>query len=92
MNIIDWDPEAKVMRLWPCKTTLETLVIKITGISVWNKRVPLQEDRSYYEIHQRMFQRLGKFTNLKTLQLGYQARVNYVKGCNDRRCEYRYDE
>lgn len=55
MDFIDWDPEANVMRPWPCQSKLETLAIKITGIPVRNNRVPLQEDRSYYGIHQRVF-------------------------------------
>ncbi|KFH68081.1 hypothetical protein MVEG_06811 [Podila verticillata NRRL 6337] len=35
-DFIDWDPVLKTVRPWPCKTTLETLAIKITDMARWD--------------------------------------------------------
>ncbi|KAG0028477.1 hypothetical protein BGZ82_008418 [Podila clonocystis] len=69
-DFIDWDPELNAPRPWPCKTTLETLAIKIAGLPGEH-----DGDRRFLETQQRVCERLAEFTNLKYLRLGHTAEL-----------------
>ncbi|KAF9304443.1 hypothetical protein BGZ74_001525 [Mortierella antarctica] len=73
-EFIDWDPELRTVRPWPCATKLERLAVQVTGLPQLKPQAAekqLPDVRYYFEIHQRMCERLGQFTNLRVLQLGW---------------------
>lgn len=73
-EFIDWDPETRALRPWPCATKLERLAVQVTGVPQLKPQAAdkqLTDVRHYFEIQRRVCERLGQFTNLRVLQLGW---------------------
>ncbi|KFH68078.1 hypothetical protein MVEG_06808 [Podila verticillata NRRL 6337] len=78
-DFVDWSQESKALQSWRCKARLETLAIRITDfplrVRVLQKDLRIS-DEHYFEIHQRVLQRLGGLRHLKVLRLGHREDVD----------------
>lgn len=71
-DFIDWDADTGMVRPWSCAVTLETLQIKIRGMTRTSEAV------NYVHLQGRVFQRLSRFVNLQVLWLGHDPKLTPV--------------
>ncbi|KAF8983980.1 hypothetical protein BGZ52_013352 [Haplosporangium bisporale] len=71
-DFIDWDAGTGMVRPWPCALTLETIQIKIRGMTRTSEAV------NYVQLQGRVFQRLSRFVNLQVLWLGHDPKLTPV--------------